>query len=63
MFDGHTHHETTDILARRQRDAVRHRIRSQERGHGPDAIDLWRAPLHLGFTFGLIMAKQVMGVR
>ncbi|WP_299840769.1 hypothetical protein [uncultured Paracoccus sp.] len=63
MLDGHSHHEPTDLLTRSPREAVLHRIRPEERGHSADAAEIWRAPLHFGFTLGLIMARQVTGVR
>jgi hypothetical protein len=63
MLDGQVDHATADILPPAPRADDRRQIGRDEHGSFALSVEIWRAPLHLGFAFGLFMATRALGVR
>lgn len=63
MLDGQVDHATADILPPALRADDRRQIGRDDRDPFVPTVEFWRAPLHLGFAFGLFMATRVLGVR
>lgn len=62
MLDAQTHH-AADILPPASRAYDRRRIEADDHLHAAHTVELWRAPLHLGFSFGLFLATRALRVR